>query len=237
MLFLFLTLRHCYQLFKKKQSIAQWQSALQIPQHFSHFNTLYRHTNGFILSRLSRQQLDGFEYTYGEIDFSSFIALLGLTRPNKKTRFYDLGCGVGKAVIACAMVFDVDYACGIEILAPLYQAAEQSKQALSVIPHYAHKTQSVCFIQDDFLQIDLQSATLIFINAAGFIGPLWQAVCDKLIKNAKHATIIVASKTLPQTHFFLSRQTWVTMSWGIVRASIYTYKDPVALRPLMQKAQ
>lgn len=207
--------------YKKKKRIADWQSALQIPQHLAHYDTIYRETNGFLLSQEARQQQNRFEYTYGEIDFCSFVALIGLTHPDKQTRFYDLGCGVGKAVIACAMVYDVAYACGIEILPPLHQAADQSKQALSTMPHYAEKMQRIDFIQEDFLKSDLQSATLIFINAAGFIGPLWQSLCDKLIKNATHATIIVASKTLPDSHFSLYRQTLVEMSWGIVQASIY----------------
>lgn len=220
-LLLSLGLRSYLNHYKKQKCIARWRSALQIPQHLSYFNTLYCQTDGFALSWQARQQQNSFEYTYGEIDFCSFIALLGLTRPDSQTRFYDLGCGVGKAVIACAMVYKVAYACGIEILSPLYHAAKQLQQDLTIIPHYAEKARCVDFVHGDFLQTDLQTATLIFINAAGFIGPLWETLCEKLIKNATHATIIVISKTLPSTHFSLYKQTLVEMSWGIVQASIY----------------
>lgn len=60
------------------------------------------------------------EYAYGEIKFMSFIALLSLTNPDADTVFYDLGSGIGKAVLACSMVFPIRKSVGVELFPELY---------------------------------------------------------------------------------------------------------------------
>ena len=68
----------------------------------------------------ARQKQDAIEYVYGEIEFLPFIALLSLDKPDSKTVFYDLGSGIGKAVLACAMVYPVHKSVGVELLPELY---------------------------------------------------------------------------------------------------------------------
>lgn len=69
------------------------------------FQNLYEDVDGYSISRKARVKMDAFAYTYGEIEFLSFIALLSLVKPNENSVFYDLGSGTGKAVIAAAMVY------------------------------------------------------------------------------------------------------------------------------------
>jgi hypothetical protein len=71
--------------------IKRWQSRLAIKEHLVIYNQLFCHVNGFALSKKARAKLDAFEYLYGEIEFTSFIALLALANPDKETVFYDLG--------------------------------------------------------------------------------------------------------------------------------------------------
>ena len=204
--------------------IKRWSKALNLPEHTKVFNQHYQHVNGFMLSRQARKTADAFEYTYGEIDFVSFIALLSLTHPSQETHFYDLGSGVGKAVIACAMVYAVKRARGIELFAPLHHAALAQQQQLAQHPDYGQRAARIEFIQQDFLTVDLHDATLIFINSTGFMGTLWQEISDKLAATIKHATIITISKPLAHNAFMITKSTPVMMSWGVAMAYIQQKK-------------
>ena len=39
--------------------------------------------------------LDAKEFTYGEVNFMSFLPMLGFVEPKPGEVFYDLGCGSG----------------------------------------------------------------------------------------------------------------------------------------------
>lgn len=85
------------------------------------------------------------EYSYGEIEFFSFIALLSLINPNENTVFYDLGSGTGKAVIACGMVFPVQKSIGIELFPELYLHSCQQVEQLAAIKQYDTQAQKLSF--------------------------------------------------------------------------------------------
>lgn len=199
----------------------RWHNALRLQQHEETFTTLYQSVNGFALSRTMRQTQDAIEYVYGEIDFLSFIALLTLARPDDQTVFYDLGSGTGKAVIACAMVFEVKKSYGIEVFSALHQTALEQKARLNQNKRYQGIAKHIEFIHNDFLNTDFNDATLIFINASAFIGETWQALLQKLLKTHAGTTIILASKTLPPDEFQTLYSTHVQMSWGIVATHVY----------------
>jgi precorrin-6B methylase 2 len=204
----------------KNRTIQRWAKALNLTHHQAVFDTLFQDTNGFLLSRLARQVHDAFDYTYGEIEFLSFIALIALTKPTKETLFYDLGSGTGKATIACALVFELKEYYGIELFEPLHEAAISRKNLLEQIPAYQHRVTQIEFIQDDFLNVDLTKATLIFINSTAFVGDLWDTLSEKLAEVALAATIITISKKLKGSVFTVQHTTQVTMSWGIATAYI-----------------
>ena len=159
------------------------------------------------------------EYTYGEIDFISFIALLSLTNPDARTVFYDLGSGTGKAVIASAMVFNIK-SYGIEIFHQLHHAAQKQLQHLQNIADYQLNADNIHFINMNFLDADLNNATLIFINATALFGETWAALNQRLKQVKKNATIITTSKKLSTDDFVIKKITLVQMSWGIVNAYI-----------------
>lgn len=218
-----LLLLYCRQ--KRSQlQIKQWQKSLNLQEHTPIFQQLYQHIDGFMLSRQARQKQDAIEYTYGEIEFLPFIALLSLAKPDNKTIFYDLGSGVGKAVLACTMVYPVQKSVGIELLPELYQTACKQTQQLAAMQHYAEKAKKIEFILGDFLEVDLKDATLIFINATTFIGSIWENLSSRLIDLPQLHTVITTSKELITNNFFLIKSTQIQMSWGVVRAYIHTRK-------------
>jgi hypothetical protein len=194
---------------------------LELNQHQSIYYQLFSSVDGFELSRQSRTAQDAFDYTYGEIDFISFIALIGLTHPDENTVFYDLGSGVGKAVLACSMVFNVRKSCGIELFESLHHAALDRKNALFQHPHYADKVNKINFIHANFLDCDLDEASLVFINATAFFGETWHAMNQRLEQLKTGALVITSSKKLSSTAFIVIRVTSVCMSWGTVKAYIH----------------
>jgi SAM-dependent methyltransferase len=198
----------------KKYKINQWCKALNLHAHFAVFNQLYESVDGFSLSKQARQDHDAFEYTYGEIEFLSFIALLSLTHPDENTRFYDLGSGTGKAVLAAAMVYDMESYCGVELFKTLYDVSVKQQKHLSRLPEYEGKAEKIEFIHADFLTVDLSKATLIFINSTAFVGETWQLLNERLVETAFGATIITISKKLTSSVFSITKTTKINMSWG-----------------------
>ena len=199
----------------------RWFRALNLKTHQRHFDGLYQAVNGFALSQIARQKGDAMEYTYGEIEFIPFIALLSLVPPDKDTVFYDLGSGTGKAVLACAMVFKVKKSCGIELFEELHQSARDQKKYLERIPEYQEKAQTIDFIQTNFLQADISDATLIFINASALFGDTWGALLQRLRRLKPGTIILITSKKLSCDVFETKKETLIQMSWGVVKVFVF----------------
>ncbi len=209
---------------KKNRRIQKWHRSLNLDKHSPVFYELFKDVNGFQLSQEDRRQNDALEYVYGEIEFVPFIALLSLVKPNSDTIFYDLGCGTGKAVIACALVYSVKKSVGIELLPHLHLSASNQLKRLDSIKDYNLSTQ-IEFIQGNFLEVDLDEATYIFINSTSLFGSTWEILCSRLNKLPKLNTVITTSKPLLSTEFSLIIRTKILMSWGVVLAYIHTRKN------------
>ncbi|KTD22750.1 putative methyltransferases [Legionella lansingensis] len=210
----------------QQRSIKRWKKDLNLEQHFAIYRSLYADVDGFTLSRAARMNHDSMEYVYGEIEFESFIALLALCHPNPSTIFYDLGSGVGKAVIACALVFDVKKSCGIEILPALHECALMQQQRLGKLPAYEEKASHIEFKLGDLLKAQFRDASLIFINATAFFGESWLSISQHMEQINPGALVISTSKALRSNLFKISKVTEVAMSWGIVRAFIQERQSP-----------
>src|SRR3990167_633879 len=212
--FIIISILPTYRYFLKQYKISSWLKALNLKQHSAEFDKIFSTVDGFRISKRERQENDAFEYTYGEIDFLSFIALISLTHPNANTRFYDLGCGIGKAVISCALVYDMQLYCGIELFNGLYIAAVKQQEHLLRLPEYQTNAKKVLFICDDFLNVNIEDANLIFINSTAFVGNTWQLLNEKIDRTVKFATIITVSKKLSTRMFKVKLKTQINMSWG-----------------------
>lgn len=220
-----LVIWYFYQRYTGVLRVARWKKSLNVRTHYQVFTQLYRTVDGFALSHQARNKQDALEYTYGEIEFVSFIALLSLVKPNAETIFYDLGSGSGKAVLACVMVYSVQKSVGIELFPELYQSALTQKQKLGAIEHYVPAANKVTFILGSFLEIDLREANLIFINATAFIGSTWEQLNIVLAALPLLNTVITTSKPLLANSFFIEKTAKVQMSWGVVTAFIHQKKQ------------
>ena len=220
MVFLFILIALFCPHWWRKIVIKRWRNRLALDKHQSVFSQLYANVDGFALSREARSAHDAIEYIYGERDFASFSALLSLVKPNSKTVFYDLGSGTGKAVLACAMVYNVQKSHGVELFGALHQAACHQLQALRSLPDYEPSCKSIHFIHGNFLHADFKNATLVYINATGFFGTNWIVISERLAQTASCTSVITISKPLKSHAFTVIKITRVQMSWGIVNAYI-----------------
>ncbi|MFT4058165.1 MAG: hypothetical protein QM652_01305 [Legionella sp.] len=194
---------------------------LNLQEHEHTFQELYQNINGFALSHHARKGHDTFDYVYGEIEFLPFLALLSLVPLDEETVFYDLGSGTGKAVLACAMTYPLRRSVGIEILPALYESACMQAAQLAKIPHYERKAKKITFILGDFLEVDLDAANIIFINATALFNPTWEKICARLEHLPHLKIVITTSKALCSKHFTVVTQTKIQMSWGVVSAFIH----------------
>ncbi|HBI21561.1 MAG TPA: hypothetical protein DDY37_03080 [Legionella sp.] len=200
--------------------IYRWRRALGLDRHHTVYQQLFALVDGFSLSRDARRTQDAMEYVYGEIDFFSFIALLSQAKLDNHTIFYDLGSGTGKAVLACAMVFDVKESHGIERFPGLHHAAISLRNALALRPDYTAAAKKIHFLNDDFFNANVSQATLIFINATGFFGQRWTDLSMKIEQSTQCTVVITTSKALRSKAFSIIKITTVQMSWGTVKAYI-----------------
>lgn len=207
--------------YKTQQKLKAWRKLLAIDQRKRVFNTLFSKVNGFMLSHESRQiHHNEMAFVYGEIEFEPFIALLSMCQINQYSVFYDLGCGTGKAVIACEIVYNVRKSCGIELLPLLYEAATQLQQTLLDIPEYYSQARRIHFRLGNICDADILDATHVFINSTGFFGDLWKTI-SRQVETVKKGTIIVTtSKKLASPCFEIQKITPIEMSWGVVDAYI-----------------
>ncbi|WP_094092229.1 class I SAM-dependent methyltransferase [Legionella clemsonensis] len=205
---------------RQQRAVNHWRSALSLNKHRVIYQKLYGNTHGFALSQQARKTQAVMEYTYGEIEFESFIALLSLCQPNPATIFYDLGSGTGTAVIACALVFEVRKSCGIEILPELHNYALKQKQRLQEYEDYQEKAKRIEFIRGNFLECTFTDASLVFINATAFFGEHWYSISKHLEQLQPGTLVISTSKALLANQFIIRKVTAVRMSWGIVKAFI-----------------
>lgn len=197
-----------------------WRKRWKIRRHSTAFHTIYHSVNGFILSHLDKIKDNKPEYVYGEIVFEPFIALMSLCRPNTNTIFYDLGAGVGKPVLAMAMVFQVRASVGIECLPALHAVSRRQIRRLGQLQEYGVVSERIDFLNGDFLAMPIVKANLVFINATAFLGELWDRMSMHLETLHPGSQVVTISKPLKSEKYRLLHQTYVLMSWGVAHAFI-----------------
>jgi len=192
------------------------------------FHHLFCDIDGHSISSQARAKLNlsSSAYVYGEILPDTFQTILEQVKPTGNEVFYDLGSGVGKAVLWAAIAFPFKKAIGIEFLEDIHASSKMvlkkyQEQVRPLLPP-VKQTQIVDFVQGDFCLIDLSEADVIFTHATCFSDDTMALLIKKLSCLKPGARVITVTKTLSSPAFRLVHSQPYKMSWG--DANIYVYK-------------
>ncbi len=172
----------------------------------------------FLVSNQDRESMDisGKEFTYGEVEFSSFYEVLVEAKPQEGEIFFDLGSGAGKAVFTAAYNFPFSKVYGIELLPGLYNLAERALKRAS-----DEVKERVKFVNANFLEYDFSSAKVVFISATCFSDETVEQVmknCEQLTLGAR---VIILTREFDSPYLERRFQKLCQMGWGPVICTIY----------------
>ncbi|CDW84668.1 sam-dependent methyltransferase [Stylonychia lemnae] len=181
-----------------------------------------------VVSQKERQRknvCDKTEFTYGEVMFTYFIPLMGLTQPQEGESFWDLGCGGGRPLIISSLAFPQLKKCiGVELLDGLYDLAQQTasdymKQATDRFPN--ERIVPLEIIKGDMLQIDWSDADIIYASSICFPDELVEGICDQARKLKKGARILTLKSFPDRDYLRMEYSLKIKMSWGRCQVAMY----------------
>jgi len=144
--------------------------------------------------------------TYGEVTnqglqiltevFKRHAPLSGFTTPNRN--FFDLGCGIGKAVVGLALLVPEIHSNGIEIVPDRIRIAQTALSALSRI-HTRNLSSRIQIRQGNFLEpgISYGSSCWIFISNLGFTAETQRALAERLENECLSGSVVICIRELP----------------------------------------
>lgn len=178
------------------------------------FQSVFVEVEGSTVSQQERDRLhvrDQSEFTYGEIEFIGLIALMELVAPRPNSVFWDLGCGVGKCLVAMALLCpSLKSANGVELLPALCDLCKRTVQSLRPPSPMA----KITVVEGDLLKVDWSGADLVYMASICFPDELMDAVVEKS-KALKVGAVVLTLKNFPENDCFEVRhQVRVRMTWG-----------------------
>lgn len=136
---------------------------------------------------------------YGELSRKSVDTLfqtLGITPDSPTKAFYDLGSGVGKIVMHAAIGGFAKQAVGVELNDGRHRSALSLLESIKLKDPRA--ASAITLKNADMLDVDLSSATILYLNHACFPENVREALTQKILDTAHKAEIIVAAPTIPR---------------------------------------
>lgn len=170
------------------------------------FDELYLSVNGWDLSEIAIKKLPYFSaaLNYDEATLESFAQILEKISPHTNDVFYDLGSGLGKKVLAAALLTEIGSVRGIELLPDLFTASLQMQNRL--IQSGKVDTTRIRFIHGDFYTTDFSDATIVFISIEPFFleSGLRGTLGNKLRQLKKGTKVITSELRLPLAEYTLT---------------------------------
>jgi len=136
---------------------------------------------------------------YGELTREAVDVLaqeLGLSKTTPTSSFYDLGSGVGKIVFNMVVAGYATTGTGVELNDGRSRAALSLRESL--LEDLPATAAAISFVNDDMLNVDLSTATVLYLNHACFPEDVRARVAKKIIDTAAAAEIVVAAPSIPQ---------------------------------------
>ena len=166
-------------------------------------------------------------HIYGEVLYPTLSDIFSILRKRNLLSggevFYDLGSGIGKAVIAASLLHNFSKCCGIELVRSLFEISVKLKENYE-------KTRfrldgggtSVEFFNADILEFDWSDCDVFFINSTCFDEDFMRTVGEKA---SRKGTIgISTSKRMDKRKWSLLEMIKKPMSWGNASVFIHVRK-------------
>ena len=192
------------------------------------YDKIFKDINGYGISLLERENKKDNkifrDVLYGEVSLELLYALYVLPPLSDyisaKKIFYDLGSGIGNAVISSYLTGNFDKCVGVELLDSLYETSIIAKNRLCNIDKQAEN--KVNFIHDNILNIDFSDADLILFCCPTKNEEIRRQIEHKF-DNLKKGTIILSliHKFDNSNSFELLNAKLVKVVWG--ETPLFTY--------------
>lgn len=106
--------------------------------------------------RIGREILTEREFTYGEVNFESFIPMVDFAKPQPGEIFFDMGCGSGQPLMVAALAFPKLAKCvGVELLVNLATLGQKVTSKLNALSAEAGvECAPMTVIQGDMFEAD-----------------------------------------------------------------------------------
>ena len=185
--------------------------------------TVYEGISGFSLSNEDsvKMRTVGPASVYGEILYDSLEVLLDTLRVGSTDVFYDLGSGVGKAVMQVALNTDAKKVVGLELSANRMDRAFEAKERLIALG-YTKAAEKLELKEQDFLEASIDDATIIFLCSTCFPDDMMEKLTEKITGLDKPVKIITLRRINdPQVQ--LIHEYKLPMSWS-EGSPVYIYK-------------
>ena len=178
----------------------------------SSFERIFEDNIGEIISRNEIKKLrllNNKEFTYGEIEIISIIGVFELCKPQAREIFWDLGCGIGKCLIAAGLLYpQLLQINGVEYIGKLY---DKCKENLQLLDSSFPVTQ---VFHDDLLNVNWQDADIIYCTNLCFPQELNERLFHKCLLLKKGTRLILLKPLLNHPAFSLVYNSRIQMSWG-----------------------
>lgn len=180
----------------------------------------YQGLSGFNVNTLGLQE---YVTTYGEITDTGIQILSEKFRarfpPTQATRtFYDLGCGIGRAVLGMAILNPDIQAVGVEIVQDRVRQAQLALERLR--PRAPRAVNRVRIVQGSFTDpaTRLSDACWVFISNLCLGDAIQKSLADKLVTELPVGAVVICSRELPLGEGsrlkLLERSFTVPMTWS-----------------------
>jgi len=171
---------------------------------------------------------------YAEIKYTQYAEIFcqlykhGLNREGLAGKFVDIGCGVGKAVFATALLHDFKWIVGIELIEDLVEVSNTIlsngwKQMVldGEIEDIDKRQIDIKFICGDAMYIAWQDADVVFMNYTCFGEDLRTSLAAIADKMRKDSLVITVSHPLQSNMFECVLALKMDVSWGSSTAFAY----------------
>ncbi|MBI59690.1 hypothetical protein CL657_00565 [bacterium] len=194
------------------------------------FSTLFNGTNGYEIALKDKKMLNvesNRSFTYGEIAYDGFKAVLELLDRSDEVEFMDFGSGIGKALVCASMTLTCKRLIGIEKLPTL---ASVSKELLNQYNDDLKESYpdieipSILISEESFDSISLNNVDVLFVSGTCFSDDVIDSIAARTHELKVGANIISFTRQLSSNHLECIYKGSHKMEWGLPTVFIYKRK-------------